>query len=503
MKIIKSASLDSIEAIAIDVESTFTKGLPTFTIVGMISTSISESKDRVKSALLTNGFKFPPLKITVNLSPSEIAKKGTHFDLAIALQIAFYENKKVDFSDIFVFGELALDGNIKDTNSIFPIILSLSKKDSINKVLVCTQTAQKLVNIPNLEIYCVKNLDQAIEFIKTDKKENYLYEKKKLEYKTLIINDEQYFYDTNYLEDFKDVIGQDMAKYAAMICAAGNHNLIMEGSPGCGKSMISKRLQYIMPPMNLEEILEKAKLLALDFKEVDFSPIRAFRSPHHSSTKSSIFGGGSSNAKMGEIALSNGGILFFDELPHFSKSILEALREPLEDNKILISRVNNKILYETKFIFVAAMNPCPCGNLLSSVKECRCNEIEIQRYKNKLSEPFLDRIDLYLVMNDSFKDNKNKVSSKELHENIIKAFIKQKQRGQKELNGKLSDEEIKKYCILDEESLNILEKARFNYQLSFRSINKVLKVARTIADLNDNEIITKNDLLQSLNFRRR
>lgn len=503
MKIIKSASLDSIEAIAIDVESTFTKGLPTFTIVGMISTSISESKDRVKSALLTNGFKFPPLKITINLSPSEIAKKGTHFDLAIALQIAFYEDKKVDFSDMFIFGELALDGNIKDTNSIFPIILSLSKKDSINKVLVCTQTAQKLANIPNLEIYCVNDLSEAIEFIKTDKKENYLYEKKKLEYKTLIINDEQYFYDTNYLEDFKDVIGQDMAKYAAMICAAGNHNLIMEGSPGCGKSMISKRLQYIMPPMNLEEILEKAKLLALDFKDVDFSPIRAFRSPHHSSTKSSIFGGGSSNAKMGEIALSNGGILFFDELPHFSKSILEALREPLEDNKILISRVNNKILYETKFIFVAAMNPCPCGNLLSSVKECRCNEIEIQRYKNRLSEPFLDRVDLYLVMNDSFKDNKNKVSSKELHENIIKAFIKQKQRGQKELNGKLSDEEIKKYCILDEESLNILEKARFNYQLSFRSINKVLKVARTIADLNDNEIITKNDLLQSLNFRRR
>ena len=206
---------------------------------------------------------------------------------------------------------------------------------------------------------------------------------------------------------------------------------------------------------------------------------------------------------MGEIALSNNGILFFDELPHFSKSVLEALREPLEDNKILISRVNNKILYETKFTFIAAMNPCPCGNLLSSVKECRCNELEIQRYKNRLSEPFLDRIDLYLVMNDSFNDNKNIVNSKELHENVIKAFIKQKTRGQKELNGKLSDEDIKKYCILDEESLIILEKARLNYNLTFRSINKVLKVARTIADLNDNEIITKNDLLQSLNFRRR
>ena len=503
MKIIKSASLDTIDAISIDVESTFTKGMPNFTIVGMISTSISESKDRVKSALLTNGFKFPPLKITVNLSPSEIAKKGTHFDLAIALQIAFFDDKKINFDDFFVFGELALDGNIKDTNSIFPIILSLVKKGLVNKVLVCRASAEKLANIPNLEIYCIKNLSDAINFIKSNKKEEFLYEKKEFVYNTLIINEKKYFYETNYIEDFKDVIGQEMAKYAAIISATGNHNLILEGSPGCGKSMISKRLQYILPPMNLEEILEKAKLQALDFKEVDFSPIRAFRSPHHSSTKSSIFGGGSSNAKMGEIALSNNGILFFDELPHFSKSVLEALREPLEDNKILISRVKTKILYETKFIFIAAMNPCPCGNLLSSVKECRCNELEIQRYKNRLSEPFLDRIDLYLVMNDSFNDNKNIVNSKELHENVIKAFIKQKTRGQKELNGKLSDEDIKKYCILDEESLIILEKARLNYNLTFRSINKVLKVARTIADLNDNEIITKNDLLQSLNFRRR
>jgi magnesium chelatase family protein len=503
MKILKSASLDTIDAICIDVESTFTKGLPTFTIVGMISTSISESKDRVKSALLTNGFKFPPLKITVNLSPSEISKKGTHFDLAIALQIALFDEKNIDFEDIYFFGELALDGNIKDTSSIFPIVLSLSKNTHINKVLVCKESALKLANIPNLQIYCVENLDQAISFVKSNKKEEYLYKKDVLKYKTLEINKEKYFYDTNYIEDFQDVIGQDIAKNAALISAAGNHNIIFEGSPGCGKSMISKRLKYIMTPMNLEEILEKAKLQALDYKQIDFFPVRAFRSPHHSSTKSSIFGGGSANAKMGEIALSNNGILFFDELPHFSKSILEALREPLEDNKILISRVNSKVMYETKFIFIAAMNPCPCGNLLSSVKECRCNELEIQRYKNRLSEPFLDRIDLYVVMTDSFSDNKNIVSSKELHEKVIKAFIKQKQRGQKELNGKLSDKDIKKYCLLDNESLSILEKARSNYQLSFRSINKVLKVARTIADLNDNEIITKNDLLQSLSYRKR
>lgn len=317
------------------------------------------------------------------------------------------------------------------------------------------------------------------------------------------INSKNFYYKEEFVEDYSEVVGQDMAKFASMIAVAGNHNIIFEGSPGCGKSMITKRMQYIMPPMSLEDILEKAKLQSLDFCEVDFKPKRSFRNPHHSSTKASIFGGGTSSAKMGEVALCNGGILFFDELPHFSKSVLEALREPLEDNKILISRVNSKIMYETKFLFVGAMNPCPCGNLLSSAHECRCNEAEIQRYKNRLSEPFLDRMDLYVVMNDSFNDSKNVVSSEELYENVLKAFKVQKLRGQKDLNGKLSDEEIKKFCILDEESKLIMDKAVQNYRLSFRSINKVLKVGRTIADINDNELITKSDLLQSLSFRRR
>ncbi len=503
MKIIKSASYDGLDSIVVDVETTFTKGLPSFTIVGMISTSISESKDRVKSALLTNEFKFPPLKITVNLSPSDINKKGTHFDLGIALQIALHENKKMSFDEILVFGELSLDGTIKDTNSIFAIVLSLAKQGLIKKVLVCEKSAKKLQNIPNLEIYCVNTLSDAIEFFNSEDKNKYLYEKKSLDYKKIDISSETFYYIDEFGDDYIDVIGQDMAKYASMLAVAGNHNIIFEGSPGCGKSMITKRMKHIMPPMSLEEILEKAKLQSLDYSEVDFKPIRSFRNPHHSSTKSSIFGGGSSSAKMGEIALSNGGILFFDELPHFSKSVLEALREPLEDNKILISRVNTKTMYETKFLFVGAMNPCPCGNLLSSAKECRCNEAEIQRYKNKLSEPFMDRMDLYVVMNDSFKDTKNKVTSKELYENVLNAFKIQKQRGQKNLNGKLSDEEVSKFCILNEESSDILQKAIQNYSLSFRSINKVLKVARTIADINDNESITKNDLLQSLSFRRR
>lgn len=506
MKIINSASLDGIDALSINVESTFTKGLPSFTIVGLISTSIQESKDRVKSALLMNDYKFPPLKITVNLSPSDIKKKGTHFDLAIALQIALYDIKKDVFSGFFVFGELGLDGNIKDTSTIFPLVLSLAKNSEKMKILVCEDSAQKISNIPNVEIYIVKNISEAIEFFSkedNESKDKYRYHSKELNAKKIEIKSKIYYYENTYFDDFSDVIGQDNAKFAALICAAGNHNLMFEGSPGCGKSMISKRIRYILPPMSLDEILEKAKLQSLDYKNIEFSALRVFRNPHHSSTKSSIFGGGSANAKIGEIALSNNGILFFDELPHFSKSILEALREPLEDNKILISRVNSKTEYETKFIFISSMNPCPCGNLLSSIKQCRCNEAEIQRYKNRLSEPFLDRIDLYVVMNDTLNDSKNIVSSKELHENVIKAFVKQMQRGQEELNGKLSDADIKKYCLLDEDAKALFESAKINYQLSFRSINKVLKVARTIADLNDNKSITKNDILKSLSFRRR
>ena len=506
MKIINSASLDGIDALSISVESSFTKGLPSFTIVGLISTSIQESKDRVKSALLMNGYKFPPLKITINLSPSDIKKKGTHFDLAIALQIALYDVTKDIFKDFYVFGELSLNGELKDTSTIFPIVLSLAKNKKIKKILVCEDSAKKISNIPDLEIYVVKNIDEALIFFSKDDKEHrekYRYKSSKLDYETIKINDEKFYYEKKYTENFIDVIGQENAKFAALICATGNHNLIFEGSPGCGKSMISKRIKYILPPMSLEEILEKAKLQALDYKEIDFVPIRAFRNPHHSSTKSSIFGGGSANAKIGEIALSNNGVLFFDELPHFSKSILEALREPLEDNKILISRVNSKTEYETKFIFISSMNPCPCGNLLSSIKPCRCNDSEIQRYKNRLSEPFLDRIDLYVVMNDTLNDSKNIVSSTELHKNVLSAFVKQKMRGQIELNGKLSDVDIKKYCLLDDESNALFENAKINYQLSFRSINKVLKVARTIADLNNNETITKDDLLKSLSFRRR
>ena len=369
MKIIKSATINNINAKEVCVESTFTKGLPSFTIVGLASNNIQESKDRVKSALLTNEFKFPPKKITINLSPSEIKKSGTHFDLSIALLISLYEDKNVDFKDFHIFGELSLNGEIKDSSSIFPIILSLAKQNLIKNILVCEQSAKKISKIPNIKIYCVKNLLEAIEFFKSSDKGGFLYKKEESNHEKININGKEFFYIKEYLQDFKDIKGQENAKKATLIAAAGNHNILLEGSPGCGKSMLAKRLSFVMPPMSLEEILEIAKLQALDLKEPDFKPRRVSRSPHCTSSRASILGGTS----LGEVALANNGILFFDELPHFSSAILEALREPLEDYKLLVSRANSKILYDTKFLFMGAMNPCPCGNLLSKNNSCRCH----------------------------------------------------------------------------------------------------------------------------------
>jgi magnesium chelatase family protein len=503
MNIIKSATLDAFDAICVDVEASFTKGLPSFSIVGLASSSIQESRDRVKSALLMNDYKFPPKKITINLSPSDITKNGTHFDLCIALLIALESEKKVDFNDFFIFAELGLDGLLKENLSIFALVLSLAKNNPFMKVLVPKSIAQKISLIPDIQIYCVDTLSQAIDFFKFDNKELSRISNESLSCKKISGGKRDYFYNSSYPLNFLDVKGQTHAKRAALIAVSGNHNILFEGSPGCGKSMIIKRLQYIMPPQTAQQILEKAKLDSLNGVEPKFDASRVFRSPHHSSTKASIFGGGTVNSKIGEVALANNGVLFFDELPHFPKSILEAMREPLEDYTLLISRVNSKIQYQTKFLFASAQNPCPCGNSLSSTKECRCSDLEVSRYKSCLSDPFLDRIDMFVTMNDVNYSDKSDVDSSHLHQKVIAAFIVQMKRGQEELNGKLSDEEVQVQCSLNSECELILSQATQSFSLSFRSINKVLKVSRTIADIEGSKSIEKAHILEALSYRKR
>ncbi len=502
MKTVRCATYEGVDAKVVDVESTLTKGLPSFSIVGMASTAITESKERVKSALLSNDYSFPPKRITFLLAPSELAKSGSQFDLSMALLILLNGND-VDLSDWFVFGELGLDGSVKENIQLYPLILSLANQGLISQAIVPYESLDKLSKIPNVAFYGVKNLNEAAEILKNQKESSPNIQEAGIDYPYYEISGEKYYYIKEYDEDFIDVKGQEVAKRAALIAAAGFHNIIFEGSPGCGKSMIASRLRYILPPMTSSEILDVAKLEVLEGLEPAFKPRRNFKNPHHSATMASIFGGGSRNAKIGEVGLANNGILFFDELPHFSKAVLESLREPMQDAKIRISRVNSKVEYPAKFLFIGAMNPCPCGNLLDEHKECRCSDVEIQRYKNRLSDPFIDRIDLNVVMQSVDAGDKASYSSKEMHKMVVEAHIFTKQRGQSVLNALLSDKEIEEYCILDEEANAVQNRAQERFKLSFRSMKKVQKVARTIADLDKSQIIQKSHLLEALSYRKR
>ena len=501
MKKLNCATYEGIDAKIVEVESTLTKGLPSFSIVGMASASINEAKERVKSALLSNEFSFPPKRITINLAPSDLKKSGSQFDLSIALLIIL-NDLEIDLDNWSVFGELGLDGSVKENNFIYPIILSLANQNLIKKVIVPASALDKLSNIPNIEFYGVEHLNDAIEILKTKDIKPSI-KSKELDFLNYTIDGVKYFYIDEYDEDFLDVKGQEVAKRAALISAVGFHNILLEGSPGCGKSMIANRIRYIMPPMRIEEILEVAKLEVLDFKEPDFKPKRVMRSPHHTSTQASIFGGGSSKAKIGEVGLANNGVLFFDELPHFSKNILEALREPMQDKKIRVSRVNVKMEYPADFLFVGAMNPCPCGNLLDENKECRCSELEISRYKNRLSDPFLDRIELYVVMQNVKATDKATLSSKQMHNMVIDAHKFAKKRGQIKYNSNLDDKEIDLFCVLDDEAKNILDMAIQRFSLSFRAIKNIQKVARSIADLDSSDVITKQHILEAISYRKR
>jgi len=500
----KCATLYTNKAREVDVEATLVRALPGFSIVGMADQAIQESRERIKSALSSIEFQFPAQKITINLSPSDLKKEGSHFDLVIALLIAM-QKERFTCNNFFIFGELGLDGKIKKTNTIFPIILSLASFIKNLCVLVPNELLQKIHHIPHINAYGAETLRDALLFFK---EKHYLTPSdapntiQPFYDHTFEIHGKSYFYNTSFPLDFDDVMGQHRSKHAMVIAASGMHNLLMEGSPGCGKSMSIKRLRYILPPLSMEEVLECNAYQSLQEEEVALSPLRPFRSPHHTSSRPSIFGGGSNQSKAGEVALAHHGILFFDEFPNFSKTVLESLREPLEDHRVLISRVNTKVSYPTKFLFAAAQNPCPCGNLLSKTHECRCSEVEINRYKNRISEPIMDRIDLYIQMSEESSKDKG-LNSAQMYHQVLNAFKQQMERGQSELNGKLNEQETIKFCVLDDTAHAQLEMAQSSLGLSQRSIHKTLRIARTIADLAASAIICPEHLLEALSFRKR
>lgn len=485
-----------IDAKIVEVEVTFTKGLPSFIITGLANNSIQEAKQRIQGVLSFNNFAFSSHKININLYPSDLPKNGSHFDLSIALLIALYK-EDVKLDNWFAFGELGLDGNVKNSTLIYPLLLSIIQQKKNINVILPSEGKNLYSNIPNLNIYYASNFAEAMDIIREPKNKANTYD---FTFKSISINNKKYYYDDSYKEDFSDVKGQVLAKRAALIAAAGMHNIVFEGSPGCGKSMIAKRMQYILPPLSFEEMCECVKIQALNNSELAYSPIRPFRNPHQSSSKASILGSVSQNdIKPGDIALSHNGILFFDELSYFHKDIIESLREPLEDNKLSISRVSVKFTYPTSILFVGALNPCPCGNLFSIVKECRCSDLEIKKYKSKLSEPFKDRIDLFVKMDEKRSDDV--VDSHTLFKQVLEVFEIQKSRNQNRFNGKLDDFDVDKFCILDTTSRFLLDKAIEYFGLSQRGIKKIMKISRTIADLDARETIQKEHLIEALSFR--
>ncbi len=491
----------------VEVEAAFTKGLPQFNITGLAHSSILESKQRVLSALANSGITLPPLKVNINLSPSDLPKSGGHFDLPIALAL---QKNTQESEPYFAFGELGLDGSIKYLESIYPLLLDIALLYPQARVFVPSCARDLLSPIPNLTLCFVSHLKEAIEIL--NQPEVAFIEKAKdsnaptFGFKNIEIAGEQYFYDDSFMHDFAEVKGQQVAKRAALVAAAGFHNFMMEGSPGCGKSMIAKRLLYILPPSSLQEMIENVKHQALNKQNTGYTPLRPFRNPHQSASKSSILGSATQfESKPGEIALAHNGILFFDELPHFKRDILESLREPLENNKLVISRVHSKLEYDTNFLFVCALNPCPCGNLLSKSKECRCQDREISAYRTRLSEPLLDRIDLFVQMSEydeNTSQSNKELDSQSMQKMVFNAFALQKERGQKVFNGKLEEKDIALFCALDNECESLLKQASERFSLSYRAQNKIKKVARTIADLANEKYISKSHILEALSYRR-
>lgn len=480
-------------------EVSFISALPTLVISGYAENVIKEAKERVQSALNALNFKFPPLKITINLSPSDLPKYGSHFDLPIALLIA--SQKSNGWSEnIFAFGELGLDGSLKHSDNLLMLILDVIKECPDSKIILPLASKAHLENIPNLNAHYAQDLSDAISALNTN---DFVRQSVQLDFKKIEVDNTQYFYEDEFKSDFMEVKGQRVAKRAALIACAGMHNIIFEGTPGCGKSMIAKRMIDIMPPLSLREILENSRIKSMANQSIALSAKRSFRSPHHSASLASIVGSVSKRDSIpGELALAHHGILFFDELPHFHRNVLESMREPLENGKITVSRAYLKIDYETSFLFIAAQNPCPCGYLLSTSKECRCSAQDISNYQKRISGPFLDRIDMFVQMQEeNMSSDSSDLDSKSMNKAVLGAFVAQKKRGQIELNGKMSTKEIERFCKMDRDAQSILESAKENLALSMRTIDKVKKVARTIADLANAQDISRTHVLEALSYR--
>lgn len=503
VNIIKTATAIGINAYEVSVETDVVNSLPAMSIVGLPDASINEARDRVRSAIKNSGYSFPSKKVVVNLAPADLKKIGTSFDLPIAIGI-LTEEEVLDsekLKDYAFIGELSLDGTIRAVAGVLPLVLGL-KEVGIKNVIVPKENAKEAALNGGVNVYGATHLTDVVNhFIETKITPTIVDVNAYLNSQT----------NQNYPFDFKDVKGQHKAKKALEIAAAGGHNLLMIGSPGSGKTLMAKCFASILPPLELSEALELTKIYSICGLLPTDEPLmvkRPYRSVHHTASANGIIGGGSS-PKPGEITLANRGVLFLDEMVEFPRQVLEVLRQPLEDGEIVISRAKHSVKYPAKFMLLGAMNPCPCGFLGDKEKQCTCSDFQINRYLSKLSGPLLDRIDIQvdvprLTPTELLATTEIEEDSATIRKRVIEARKIQAIRYKNDnilTNSELTSELIKKYCQLDSKSQELMKIAIVKYQLSGRRYDRVLKLARTIADLANSENIQQIHLMQALQYK--